>query len=93
MMETNNQSLAQTKQIVAEALKTVDNTFDDFAPGDKVKIITPCEDFVFFFGEEGIVVRNSKNHLGIIVKITTSGKRVDCEWNFNPQSLLKLTSQ
>lgn len=76
---------------------TADNTFADFPVGTKVKIITPCEDHYFFYGETGVVIRNSGRYLGIIVEFDEprrfEGGHVQKEFNFAPSSLIKHTPE
>ena len=74
---------------------TENNTFSDFKIGDKVKIITPAQDFYFFFGETGKVTKNTGKYLGITVEFDKPRHFEDgCiqkEFNFEPQDLFRLT--
>lgn len=66
-------------------------TYDDFPVGTRVKIVTLCEDFNFFYGETGVVTKNTGKYLGINVKYDTPREyedgHIEYEWNFKPQSL------
>jgi len=42
--------------------------YEDFPVGTRVKIVTLCEDFNFFYGETGVVTKNTGGYLGITVK-------------------------
>ncbi len=81
------QSSAENKELYG----TLDNTFDDFPIGTKVKVITKCEDFTFFYGETGKVIRNSGQYLGICVRFDKprhfKDGHVQTAFNFNPSSL------
>jgi len=66
-------------------------TFADFKVGCRVKIITPCEDFYFFYGETGKIIKNDNSYLGIMVKFDIprefSDGTIQTDFNFNPNSL------
>ena len=90
-------SLRQANQIEIEKYGTVNNTYTDFPVETKVKIIALCQDFNFFFGETGVVIRNCEGYLGIIVKYDETRHYKDgsteTSWNFNPEDLLVLDTQ
>ena len=73
---------------------TNNNSYDDFPVGTRVKIITPCQDFHFFYGEEGIVVDNKKEYLGIEVRYDKprhyEDGTIETGFNFNPKDLWKI---
>lgn len=70
---------------------TGSNTFNDFAIGTEVQVITPCQDFHFFFDETGVVIKNSCDYLGIIVEFDKPRKfengMIQKTFNFNPEDL------
>lgn len=90
-------TLYEKSQELKNKFNTFDNTFDDFSIGTKVKIITPCEDFYFFYFETGIVIENTKSYLGITVEFDKPRKFKDGyiqkTFSFNPDSLLILKKQ
>ena len=65
--------------------------FEDFPIGQNVKIVAEGCDFYFFFKETGVVIRNSGEHLGIIVKFDKprhfEGGYIQTEFNFRPTDL------
>jgi hypothetical protein len=69
-------------------------TFADFPIGRRVQIVTPCEDFTFFYDETGVVVNNTGKYLGISVKLDEPRHYKDGTimhaFNFNPKSLIPL---
>ncbi len=71
--------------------------FKNFEIGDKVKIITPSEDFHFFNEETGVVIKNSHSYLGITVKFDKpryfKNGYIQTEFNFNPESLFKINHE
>ena len=70
---------------------TENNTYEDFPIGTKIQIITASQDFHFFYGETGKVIRNSGKYLGIIIKFDKSRKfedgHIQTEFNFKPDDL------
>lgn len=70
---------------------TKDNTYDDFPIGTHVKIICCCQDFHFFYGETGKVIRNKGTYLSIIVEFDKlrhfEGGYVQTKFNFVPKDL------
>ena len=90
-------SIADLCKEAVEKYNTAGNTFDDFEIGDEVKIITPSQDFNFFFGETGVVVKNKHSYLGIIVEFHEPRKfkddYVQKSFNFEPQDLCHLESK
>lgn len=48
--------------------KETNYKYKDFPIGTPVKIITPCVDFYFFYGETGKVIKNNGGYLGIEVE-------------------------
>jgi len=77
-----------------EKYKTKSNTFDMFPEGTKVKIICAAQDFYFFYGETGVVSRNTGKYLGIQVQF--DGPRefengyIQESFNFEPADLVVL---
>lgn len=75
---------------------TLENTFADFPVGTPVKVICKAQDFCFFFGETGKVIRNNGKYLGIIVKFDEPRRyesgHVQETFNFAPSDLYPLTS-
>lgn len=73
---------------------TENNTFEMFPMGTRVKIITPCEDFNFFYGETGTVKSNKKQYLSIYVEYDEprhyKDGTIEKGWGFNPQNLIIL---
>ncbi len=84
-------SVGQLSTDNKELYETLDNTFGDFPIGTRVKIITRYEDFTFFYGETGKVIKNSGNYLGISVRFDKPRHYKDGSiltgFYFNPQSL------
>jgi len=77
-----------------EKYNTNNNTFKMFPIGTKVQIITPAQDFNFFYDETGIVVRNSERYLGITIKFDSprhfKDGYIQKEFNFDPSDLIIL---
>ena len=78
-----------------EKYDTRNNTYEMFSVGNRVKVVTPAQDFNFFFNEPtGVVVRNSGKYLGIIVEWDEprhfEGGHIEKEFNFIPSDLVKL---
>lgn len=73
---------------------TENNTFDMFPVGTKVRVITPCQDFHFFYGETGVVTKNGGRYLSIIVEFDEprhfEGGHIQYDFNFEPSDLLLL---
>lgn len=72
-------------------------TFDDFQKGMPVKIVSKIVDFHFWYGETGIVTKNTGKYLGIEVKldkprIYENGLILE-GFNFNPKDLKPLRRQ
>ena len=69
-------------------------TYDDFKIGDRVEVIVPWEDCYFFYGETGIIIKNSHEYLGIVVKFDNprnfEGGYVQETFNFKPEDLFKI---
>ena len=67
------------------------NRFEDFPIGSHVKIICDCQDHYFFWGETGVVIKNSGKYLGIIVQFDEPRKFTDghiqVDFNFAPADL------
>lgn len=65
--------------------------FSDFPVGTDVKIVCQQQDFYFFYGETGKVVKNSGHHLGIIVKFDVprhfEGGYIQETFNFSSKDL------
>ncbi|KKM06929.1 hypothetical protein LCGC14_1739090 [marine sediment metagenome] len=86
-----SRTISDMKKEAIEEYGTINNKFSNFPARTKVKIITPCCDFCFFYGEEGEVIRNTGKYLGITVKFDVprefeSGD-IHYAFNFNPIDL------
>lgn len=85
-------------QLILEAKEhynTTKNTYEMFPVDTKVKIITLGQDFNFFWGETGKVIKNTgRGYLGIIVEYDEprhyEGGHIEKSWNFNPDDLIVL---
>lgn len=90
----SNKTLSDLKSEAIKKYKTDLNKYEDFNIGDNVKIITPCQDFYFFYEENGKVIKNSHKYLGIKVKFDKPREfkngYIQTEFNFNPEDLYKL---
>jgi ribosomal protein L21E len=68
--------------------------YKDFKVGDRVQVITPCQDHRFFFDQTGVVTKNSGKYLGISVSFDVPMEYEDGyilrEYNFEPGDLVKL---
>jgi hypothetical protein len=77
-----------------EKHKTTKNTYDMFPVGTKVKIITLGQDFNFFYGETGMIIKNTGTYLGLMVEYDMPryfiDGHVERKWNFNPDDLIIL---
>ena len=73
---------------------TEKNTYHDFMVGTHVKIIVPCQDYYFFWGETGKVIKNTKRYLGICVEFDKPRKfqdgYVQKSFGFEPDDLIVL---
>lgn len=68
---------------------TLKNTYKQFPVGTRVQVICVAQDFSFFAGtEEGVVIKNKGDYLGIIVKFDARHQRP--EFNFEPKDLIVL---
>ena len=89
-----SKSVFDLKEEAIDKYNTKKNTFEKFPIGVKVKIVTPCEDFHFYYGETGTVIKNSGQYLGISVKYDVPREYTDGTieeyFNFNPKSLCLL---
>ena len=75
--------------------KTKGNTYEMFSVGDRVRVITPCQDFNFFFnGPTGTIVKNEGRYLGILVKWDNprhfESGYIEETFNFEPQDLVNI---
>lgn len=72
-------------------------TFADLPVGARVRVAVSMEDFYFFRGETGTVIKNKGTYLGVIVRFDKPRLFEDGsvqEWfNFNPHSLALLDPQ
>jgi len=84
-----SKTVAELHAKAVEKYSTEKNDFSDFPVFSKVKIIAPFVDFVFFYGETGMVIKNSRDYLGITVKLDEPRRNI-IEWNFNPKDLFKI---
>jgi hypothetical protein len=81
-------SIADVRKENVAKHKTGKQKYSDFPIGTRVEVIVPCEDMTFFWNEQGQVIRNSGNYLGIIVKFDKKYNRQD--FGFMPEDLLIL---
>lgn len=93
--EPKSKSVWDLVQEAKDQYKTRKNTFDMFPIGTRVKVITPCQDFNFFWGETGKVISNGKKYLTIQVEWDdprhfTDGY-IETGWGFNPDDLIVLS--
>ena len=92
----SNKSLREVRLEAVEKYNTGSNTYDDFNIGDNVKIITPCQDFYFFNGETGKVIKNSHKYLSIRVEFDEprhfEDGYIQKDFGFNPEDLCKLSN-
>jgi len=86
-----NKTLSEVHKDQVKKYKTQNNTFEDFPVGTKVKVVAPCVDFFFFYGETGKVTKNTGKYLGISVKFDKprcfEGGYIQKGFNFNPKDL------
>jgi len=89
--------MATLAKIHKEKIKeygTANNTYRDMPVGTKVKVITPCCDFRFFYEETGVVTICKDSYLGITVKFDVPMEYEDGTvlegFNFNPRDLTVL---
>lgn len=73
---------------------TVNNTHDMFPVGTRVQVVTPCQDFCFFYEETGVVTKNTGQYLGITVTFDeprefSDGTTQTC-FGFAPDDLISL---
>ena len=84
-------NLAEIRKKNVAKYKTHKNTFFDFPPGTRVKVIVPCCDFSFFYEETGVVADVKHEYLGIRVEFDEPRKFEDgtlqTGFNFNPEDL------
>jgi len=88
-------SVWDVNQFRKRAFGTLNNTFEQFPVGKKVRIICVGQDMTFFRGNElGTVIKNSGDYLGIIVEFDKPrhfvGGYVQESFNFEPSDLLPL---
>lgn len=87
-------TMADLNKDMKETYGTKDNTYEDFPVDSRVKIITACQDFSFFYGETGKVIENKGTYLGITVKYDEprhyQGGGVQTGFNFNPDDIVIL---
>jgi hypothetical protein len=87
-------TMAQLKAEMIKRYGTASNITSEFTIGTKVKVITPCQDFHFFYGETGEVVENKNCYLGIIVKFDKprhfENGMIQKTFNFEPNDLIKI---
>lgn len=80
-----------------EKYKTRDNTYAMFPVRSRVKVIVPAQDFYFFNGETGTVIKNGGRYLSIIVQFDEprhfEGGYIQHDFNFEPQDLILLPEQ
>lgn len=91
----SNKSVYDIVQEKKKLYQTEGNKYSDFPIGSKVKVITVCQDFNFFHGNEtGIVTDNTGKYLGIKVKFDIVRKfdngSIQKDFNFEPSDLVLL---
>ena len=86
-----SQSLREVDHEVKLLAGTLEQKFSDFRIGDRVKIITKCRDFYFFYEETGKIIENSGTYLGLKVRLDKprhfEGGFVQKTFGFNPEDL------
>ena len=60
-----NKSISDVLKEAQIKYETIGQTTDDFHLGQSVKVITPCEDFHFFYGETGKVIEIRDDYVKI----------------------------
>lgn len=69
-------------------------TYEDFPVGSKVQVVCLGQDYNFFYNETGVVIKNSGEYLGIIVKFDDPRKfsdgTVQVDFGFKPEDLIRL---
>jgi len=92
-----SKSMLELSKELKKQHKTEKNKHGDFPVGAKAKVITPCQDFHFFYGETGKVIRNNGGYLGIILEFDTprvfEGGMIQKVFNFNPSDLILITEE
>ena len=87
-----SKSLFKTNSDYVALYGTADNTYEDFPVGTHVKIICSCQDFHFFFGETGKVIKNGGTYLSITVEYDEPrhyvGGDIEKTFNFEPKDLV-----
>lgn len=90
-----NETVKDMHDKAVKKYKTEKNAFKNFPIDARVKIITPCCDFTFFYGETGRVVEKYPRYLGIKVEFDDprhyEDGKVMTYFNFNPQDLYLLS--
>jgi hypothetical protein len=73
---------------------TIKNTYDMFPVGTRVRVVTVCQDFNFFYDETGIVTKNTGGYLGITVTFDEERKFVNGSvqtcFSFEPDDLISI---
>lgn len=73
---------------------TEQNECCQFLVGTRVKVVSPCVDFNFFFGETGTVVECEDRYLGIKVEFDKlrcfRDGTIQEDFYFNPRDLVEL---
>lgn len=77
-----------------EEYNTINNTYEMFPVGTRVQVITPEQNFNFFYCETGIVISNSGKYLGIIVEFDEprcfKDGSIQYNFGFEPSDLIVL---
>jgi hypothetical protein len=91
----SNKSLLDMNEELKNRYNTRTQTYNDFPVGTHVQIICVCQDFNFFYSEEGVVEANSGKYLGIRVVFDKPRKfedgSVQTYFNFDPDDLIPTT--
>jgi len=86
-----SKSLAEANEESRIKYDTKNNNFHMFPVGTKVKIICSCQDFNFFYGEKGEVIKNDGGYLGIRVEFDKprhfEDGQIQRSFNFAPDDL------
>jgi hypothetical protein len=89
-----SKSIRDIRQEKMIEYNTINNKFEDFQIGDRVKVITPSQDFHFFYEETGKVIKNSYKYLGICVEFDEprvfEDGYIQKGFNFEPEDLFLL---
>jgi hypothetical protein len=94
MIKVKSKSVWDINEEAKDKYNTRNNKFSDFPIGTKVKVICAGQDMHFFYGETGVIIKNSGQYLGIIVQFDKpryfkNGAKQE-SFNFAPDDLIKM---